>query len=33
MISFGEYIVILIVAVTVASIGTIKIKFKEKKQV
>lgn len=32
MISFGEYIVILIVAVTVAGIGTIKIQFKEKKQ-
>lgn len=33
MISFGEYILILIAAVTVAGIGTIKIKFKEKKQV
>lgn len=33
MISFGEYIVILIVAIIVAGIGTIKIKFKEKKQV
>lgn len=33
MISFGEYIVILIVAVIVAGISTIKIKFKEKKQV
>lgn len=32
MISFGEYIVILIVAVTVAGIDTIKFKFKEKKQ-
>ena len=30
MISFGEYIVILIVAVIVAGIGTIKIEFKEK---
>lgn len=30
MISFGEYIVILIVAVIVAGIGTVKIEFKEK---